>query len=67
MIEQIPAGRVAGRIERAADERRGMILKPDETGPVAGLLGAGPRIRRAAAEGKSVRVTAAEVTELGPE
>ena len=45
MIEQIPVGRVAGRIERAADEGRDTVLTPNETGPVAGLPGAGPTIR----------------------
>ena len=61
MIEQIPIGRVAERIEKAADGNRGMILKPEEAGPFAGLPGASQNVVRGARQGLSVRVSAAEV------
>ena len=61
MIEQIPVGRVAGRIEQAAHENRGLVLGPEEVGAVAGLPGAAERIREAASRGATVRATAAEV------
>lgn len=61
MIEQIPVGRVAGRIEQAAHENRGLVLGPDEVGAVAGLPGAAERIREAASRGATVRATAADV------
>ena len=64
MIEQIPLGRVAERIERAADADRGMVLDPGEVGLIAGLPGASERMRQAAGAGRAVRATSEEVAAL---